>query len=106
MGNTLIKRERNYGIDALRIIAMFMVVILHVLGKGGVLISLEKFSLGYEIAWFLEILVFCAVNCYALISGYVMYGSKPKYSSLALLWLQVAFYTVLITCIYDPVISW
>lgn len=100
MSNTLVKRERNYGIDALRILAMFMVVLLHVLGKGGALASLEMFSFGYEIAWLLEIMAYCAVNCYALVSGYVMYGSGPKYSSLALLWLQVAFYTVLITCIY------
>lgn len=96
----LIRRERNYGIDCLRILSMFMVVLLHVLGKGGILASTEKLSLGYEIAWFAETAVYCAVNCYALISGFVMYGSKPKYSSLALLWLQVAFYTVLITCIY------
>jgi hypothetical protein len=48
-----------------------------------------------EILWFLEVSAYCAVNCYALISGYV--NSKPKYSSLALIWLQVAFYTLLIT---------
>jgi peptidoglycan/LPS O-acetylase OafA/YrhL len=31
------RKEYNYGIDLLRLIAMFMIVILHVLGKGGVL---------------------------------------------------------------------
>lgn len=96
----LIRKERNYGIDALRILSMFMVVLLHVLGKGGVLASAERLSLGYELAWFMETMAFCAVNCYALISGFVSYGSKPRYSSIALLWLQVIFYTVLITCIY------
>ncbi len=30
-----ITKNRNYGIDALRIISMFMVVILHSLGHGG-----------------------------------------------------------------------
>lgn len=29
--------EKNYGIDALRILAMFMVTILHILNRGGVL---------------------------------------------------------------------
>lgn len=29
------KRERNYGIDMLRLLSMYMVVILHILGWGG-----------------------------------------------------------------------
>ena len=29
--------ERNYGIDLLRILSMFMVVVLHILGQGGAL---------------------------------------------------------------------
>ena len=29
--------ERNYGIDLFRMLAMFMVAILHVLGQGGIL---------------------------------------------------------------------
>ena len=29
--------NRNYGIDALRLVSMYLVVILHVLGQGGVL---------------------------------------------------------------------
>ena len=29
--------EKNYGIDALRILSMFMVTILHVLTQGGIL---------------------------------------------------------------------
>ncbi len=93
----VMKIERNYGVDLLRILAMYMVVVLHVLGKGGILYSLEKMSISYEVAWFLEICAYCAVNCYALISGYVGIKSRFKLSSILLLWLQVAFYTVLIT---------
>ena len=91
------KIERNYGVDLLRIIAMYMVVVLHVLGKGGILYSLEKMSISYEVAWFLEIAAYCAVNCYALISGYVGITSRYKLSSILLLWAQVIFYTVLMT---------
>lgn len=29
------EKKRNYGIDLLRMISMFMVVVLHVLGQGG-----------------------------------------------------------------------
>lgn len=94
------KRERNYGIDLLRIVSMLMVVVLHVLGQGGVLKSSEPLSLGYSVAWFLEIAAYCAVNCYALISGYVGVNGRFKYSNIAYMWLQVAFYTVLISAVF------
>lgn len=29
------RTERNYGIDCLRIVAMYMVVVIHILGMGG-----------------------------------------------------------------------
>lgn len=89
------KPSRNYGIDALRIVSMLMIVVLHILGTGGVLESSIKTN--YWIAWFLEIACFCAVNCYALISGYVGVFSKYKIGNLAYIWCQVAFYSVLIT---------
>jgi surface polysaccharide O-acyltransferase-like enzyme len=54
--------KRNYGVDFLRIISMFMVVILHVLGHGGILKQAEPFTTKYWIAWLLEISCYCAVN--------------------------------------------
>lgn len=86
--------KRNYGIDLLRMLSMFMVVMLHVLGQGGLLYAVEENSVKYWILWFLEMACFCAVNCFALISGYVMYQSRVKISKALLLWLQVAFYTI------------
>ncbi len=95
------KRARNYGIDLLRIVSMIMIVVLHILGQGGILSSCTARSFKYEMAWFLEIAAYCAVNCYALISGYVGVESKKyKYSNIAALWLQVVFYTVLITILF------
>lgn len=87
-----LSKGRNYGIDLLRIVSMLMVVILHVLGQGGILKTAETLSAQYEIAWFLEILCYCAVNCYALISGYVGVEANYKYSNIAYIWLQVVFY--------------
>lgn len=90
-------KQRNYGIDLLRIVSMFMVVILHILGQGGVLTNIQHLTLKGEIFWGIEIACYCAVNCYALISGYVGINSKHKYTSLISLCLQLAFYAVLIT---------
>ena len=69
-------QERNYGIDLLKIISMYMVVQLHVLGCGGILGNCEKFSFNYYVAWFLEISAYCAVNVFAMITGYLMVEKK------------------------------
>lgn len=92
--------KRNYGIDLLRCVSMFMVAMLHILGHGGVLDNALPGSLSYGTAWFLETAAYCAVNCYALISGYVGIKAKYRYSSIIMLWLQVVFYTVLITALF------
>lgn len=94
------KREFNYGIEVLRIISMLMVVVLHVLGQGGILGSAEYLSLQYHVAWLLEIICYCAVNCYALISGYVMIESNFKYKKYLLMWLQVFAYSIGITLLF------
>ena len=41
--------EKNYGIDALRILSMFMVTILHVLTQGGILNASGRFTSQYEV---------------------------------------------------------
>ena len=69
-------KKRNYGIDLLRLVAMYMIVILHVLGNGGVLEATN--GLKNSLAWFMEIGSYCAVNCYAIISGYVCYHEQEK----------------------------
>ena len=86
--------KRNYGIDLLRMVLMFMVVLLHVLGHGGVLDATEQLTLRYSASWLLETLGFCSVNCYAIISGYVYYNRKYRLSSFAQIWLQALIYSL------------
>ena len=94
------ENKRNYGIDLLRIISMFMVVILHVLGSGGILDATLGMVMHNRAAWLLEIAAYCAVNCYALISGYVGVNSKFKFTNIVTLWLQVFFYNLLISVLF------
>lgn len=89
--------ERNYGVDFLKVLCMLLIVVLHILGQGRVLDNTEFLSVNYTVAWLIEIGALCAVNCYALISGYVGLGAKHKYTGIAMLWLQVLFYNVVIT---------
>ena len=83
---------RNYGIDLLRITSMLYIVILHVLGHGGILSNVKAGSLHFHAAWLLESWCFCAVNIFALISGYVGYSEKERphnYANYFVMWLQV-----------------
>ena len=90
-------KTRNYGIDLLRLVAMFMVVILHILGQGGVLSNITGLTIKGEIYWSIEITCYCAVNVYAIISGYVGYQSNHKSSNIIKLCLQLVFYSIIIT---------
>lgn len=92
-----IKQQRNYGIDLLRLISMFMVVVLHVLGQGGILNNTQPLSVKSEIFYFLDITCYCSVNVFAIISGFVGLKAKHRYSNLINLSLQLIFYAVLLT---------
>lgn len=93
-------QEKNYGIDALRMLAMFMIVILHILNQGGLLKETVRFTSQYEIGWMIESAVYCAVDICALISGYVWVNTKYKFRNIIELWLQVVFYTASITFLF------
>ena len=92
-GGTVSVKCRNSGIDFLRNLSMFMVVLLHVLGVGGLLQATTGQTVKYEVLMSLHIGARCAVNCYGLISGYVGYGSKFRIASIVTLWLQVFLYS-------------
>ena len=89
---------RNYGIDLLRIVSMYMVVIIHTLSYGGILESSSGIS--HSMIILLQTIVYCAVNCFSMISGYVTYSDNNmciKYSKYIKLWVQVVFYGVIIS---------
>lgn len=94
-------KERNYGIDLLRVISMIGVMALHVLGHGGILSNTKILTLNYNIAWLLNVLFCSAVNCFVLITGY--FGGQKnisRYSNLIVLWLQTLFYSVVIMLLF------
>lgn len=90
-------KQRDYNVDLFRILATMLVIILHVLGQGGVLKATTPNSAMYWVAWFLEIMAYCAVNCFALISGYIMANKTPKLKNIVGLWFQVLFYSLVIS---------
>lgn len=90
--------KRNYGIDLLRFILMFMVCVLHTLAQGGILYNAVNHNL-YKILWFIEITSYCAVNGYAFISGYIAKDTKKNNEKIINMWFQIFFYSFVISII-------
>ena len=90
-----VKRQANF--ELLRIVAMLMIIVLHYLGKGGLIVSYgEDASLINHLAWLIEAFCIVCVNCYVLISGYFLTESGWKPGRILSLTAQILFYSVLI----------
>lgn len=99
----LSEKERNYGLELLRLVAAFYVLILHSLNMGDGLSVAAKGTLSYNILWFLQIISYGAVNIFVLISGYAGSGSgnmKKDWGRLLTLWLEVIYYSVLVYLVF------
>lgn len=88
-------KDRHEGIELLRIVSMFMIVVSHILGR--VQTCIPDYGVEYWMLWGIRPIVSCAVNCYALISGYVGWNKKNSFGKIIGLWCQVAFYTIGLT---------
>ena len=65
-------REREYGIDLMKIVAMIFIVADHILLWGGWGLCSEHGGVkGNVLAW-LDAVTLCHVNCFVLASGWIM----------------------------------
>lgn len=92
------QKKRLANMEALRILAMMMVVSLHYLGKGGLLGDLEgELSPKNYTAWLLESFSLVSVNVYVLISGFFGVKTKFRMGRVVSLILQVLFYSCMVS---------
>ena len=90
-----IGKKRNANMELLRLLLMFMIIMLHALGKGKLLVNLyETPSVNGVIAWVLEALSLCAVNVFILLSGYYLINSEFKLGRLIELIAEMIFYSL------------
>ena len=102
------EKERKYGIDLLRIVAAFMIIMFHSLTQGGVVDGFLEKTSNYYVSWFMLSFVMEGVDLFALVSGYVSFSDTPKklkYSRLVDLWLTVVFYSLLSCLLFDIIQS-
>lgn len=83
-------KQRLYGIDIARLTAMFMVVVLHNHGRGGVL-DWTIDSMRDCVYLALEYYAIVAVNVFALISGYLSAGKPLRTRSIFSVWSTACF---------------
>lgn len=92
-------KNRNYGLDALKILLAFMVLALHFFATG----TGQVLNYATEIPWKwiaggLTTLCYPAVNTYILITSFFLYkqnkGLEKTAKSLMKLWLAIVFYSV------------
>lgn len=93
-------KGRNYGIDLLRLVLMYMVCLLHTLGMGGILGVCVVGTIEHKVFWFLEILSYCAVDGFAIVSGYMANDTPRKYNKLIDMWFQAFFYSFIVTLFF------
>ena len=95
--------QRNYGIDLLRLVAAFYVIVLHTMNQGGIYEATVDYSYQNLFGRLLLIVSYCAVNIFGIISGYVGYREPLKKNSdegYLPLWLTVVFYGMVFAAAY------
>lgn len=92
-------KQRNLGIDLLRALAMFFVIIWHFIGQGGLLEHAEVGSAKYWVLSAVQILTICCVNLYGLTTGYLMCDKPFKLSRVVKLWVTTVFWSVAVSCV-------
>ena len=94
------RKARQENIEALRILAMLMVITMHYLQKGGILLPLSENTGGVNLlAWLVESLCIGAANAYVLISGYFLVEASWKWQKLVSLVVQIWLYSFMIPLI-------
>ena len=95
------KKERNYGLDLIRIIAMLGIIESHLLAHGGVLAAAKESGNGaFILVGFLNALCFWPVDAYALCTGTAGYRGRHKLTRLISVHLETIFYSFGISAVF------
>lgn len=97
--------KRQYGLDVLRILSMLGVVCLHMLSYGGIEQVCAADPAKNAAVTAIRVCSYPAVDCFVLLSGYFLCTKRFRLSRLVRLWLQAAFWSVLIQCVFFVVDS-
>lgn len=98
---TNVKKQRSDNLDLLRIVSMLLIVFLHSIDHSGVLEQAENCGTGmYFYIRFAYALCQVCVNIYIMLSGYFMIHSTFRLQKLVALWMEAAFYSVVLKLVF------
>lgn len=92
--STIVKKERNIGLDILRILSMFLITARHYIGYSEVA-GVLGFSANGILVNALSAISVTAANIFVLISGYFLVNSAFKPKRIVKIWAETFFYSVL-----------
>lgn len=93
------------GFDLLRIILMLFIVIGHLFAHTPFNSPFEFLGFKWIFSWLIQSFTVCAVNCFILMTGFLMINKNFKTQRILKLWGRVYFYSVLLFIIFiiiDP----
>lgn len=94
----LASTQQLQGIELLRIFAMNMIIVIHILGKGGLFTAASDSIPLKVVAAFMRASVVPAVNCYVLITGYFLCDKTFKSSRITKNIMITVEYSAVLTC--------
>lgn len=95
------KQKRHSGFEAMRILSMLMIVLMHGIGHGGLGSAAPQGTAAFWIYWLLFILARVSTNCFVMLSGYYLSERKGtvRAGRLFRIGAQVWFYSMLTFCV-------
>ena len=95
------EQKRHSGFEAMRILSMVMIVLMHGIGHGGLGSAAPQGSAAFWIYWLLFILARVSTNCFVMLSGYYLSERKGavRAGRLFRIGAQVWFYSMLTFCV-------
>ena len=97
---TKLENNREYGLDLLRGLSMLFVIVIHLVGHGGLGSSYPSASVADLLVSWVEIASYPAVDCFVLLSGYLLCRLPFKLSRIVRTWTAAFFWSVAIQCVF------
>lgn len=95
------KKNRMIGLDILRILSMFGIIGLHLIGQGGILNNINLMNYRTFIILFIYVICYLSVDTFGILSGFLSWNKKKiNYSRIVELIIVVFFYCTIITLVF------
>lgn len=91
--------QRAANLELLRILCMFMIVLAHCIGHGGIADAATLTGINKQMIAMIQALISVLINCFVLISGYFLSQGQFRIRKFLEIWVTALFWSVLLTCV-------